>query len=274
MIQKIISSGGPGAGRGAIDAAVALDIPFGGKMSDGFSVEDFHPDDAPGLAEIMIDQKGDYIKENIMASDGTLVIINGVLSGESDVARRETLKRQKSCLLVDLGSTGSFQASQLVHEWLETQDINILYVVGASASESRKIQKTVQHMIEATYYLCLIESNMISPSQWQYPYENIDTTSTVEEAIGDIVAAMPLKDRVTVANYSEPELEKLWPSLGTYIQRKLSERLHPMLTHDSVPNSETTPDAETSKNEQELIMLMIRKIWKTLQKTHKLRLVK
>lgn len=269
MIQKIISTGQPGVGRGALNAAMALDIFFAGWSSTGQYLEGESLLASYRSLRTINEEGENYIKKNVDVSDGTLIVINGVLSGVPDSAQKKTMALDKPCLLIDLNKMGKFQASQSVHEWLTTHNIKILFVVGAVAEENSNIEQVTQSILEATYYLDLIENNMTAPSTLQ-GYQNIvDPPTSVENAVSQTILNMSLKDRVTMANLSEAELSGIQGTLGDYIRRKLPEWQKDPLFVSSLPKNE-----KSSSDGDALVFFMIREIWEALQETHKIRIVK
>ena len=269
MIQKIISSGQPGAGRGALIAATALDIPYAGWTPEGsFSNGDPFPKH-DYLKNSINGKAAAYIEKNANAADGTLIIINGVLSGESAIAQDKTIAVEKPWLLIDLGKMENFKASQAIHEWLSAHGINRLYVTGASVGESQKIERVTQNMIEAVYYLGLIENNMAASATLSHDHGPDQTASSLEDAVSLTISNMSLKDRVTMANLSESELTNLQPTLGAYLRQMLPQWLKNPAFLSSLDDIE-----KTATKDDDLVFLIIRRIWTALSKTHKLRIIK
>jgi putative molybdenum carrier protein len=269
VIQKIISSGQSGVGRGALNAATALDIPYAGWTPTGHFMNGEPLPEPYHLEEMLKVEEATYIEENVTASDGTLIIINGVLSGESVIARKKTMVSDKPFVLIDLGKMGSFQASQSIHEWLGTHGVTALYVVGATANESRKLEQATQNLIEATYYLDLIENNMTAPAKLHHYHDTMDAPSSIDNAVSQTISKMPLKDRVTMANLTESELIGLQQTLGEYIRRKLP------LWRENQAFIASFRETENAKLEEDaLIISIIRQIWEALRDTHKMRIIK
>ena len=95
---------------------------------------------------------------------------------------------------------------------------------------------------------------------------------TVDAVVEDIVADMPLDDRVRVANLDEDGLIVLQLGLGRYIRYlidKQSETVKEKLIIDCMKQSknETLDEAEAAN-------YILREIWVRLRETHMLRVVK
>lgn len=123
MIQKIISNGQPGVGRGALNAAMALDVSVAGWSPTGRYLEGESLLASYRSLRTINEEGDDQIEKNVDVSDGTLIVINKVLSGAPDSAKEKAMALDKPCLLIDLDKMGKFQASQSVHEWLTTHNI-------------------------------------------------------------------------------------------------------------------------------------------------------
>ena len=95
---------------------------------------------------------------------------------------------------------------------------------------------------------------------------------TVDAVVEDIIAEMPLDDRVKTANLDEDGLVVLQLGLGKHLQYLIdsqSEIVNEKLRADFIKHSgiENLDDAEVA-------MYILREIWNRLRKTHKLRVVK
>ena len=102
--------------------------------------------------------------------------------------------------------------------------------------------------------------------------ENSIQLDTVDAVVEDMVADMPLDDRVRVANLDEDGLIVLQLGLGRYIRHlidKQSATVKEKLMVDCIKQSrnETLDEAEAAT-------FILREIWNRLRETHKLRAVK
>ena len=79
---------------------------------------------------------------------------------------------------------------------------------------------------------------------------------TVAEIVDQIIDDLSLKDRVTMANLEDDQIEFINKLIADYIQSKLNER--------------SIKQKETDLREPEAI---VKEIWNSLRETHKLRIV-
>ena len=98
-----------------------------------------------------------------------------------------------------------------------------------------------------------------------------NSNDTVDAVVNDIIAEMPLDDRVRTANLDEDGLLVLQLALGKYLRHLLknqSEDVNRELYKDCLKHSgnETLDEAEAA-------YYILKELWKRLQETHKLRVV-
>ena len=75
--MKIISGGQTGADRAALDVAIKLNIPHGGWIPRGRKTEDGSLDEKYQLQEMSTESYSQRTEQNVIASDGTLIISRG-----------------------------------------------------------------------------------------------------------------------------------------------------------------------------------------------------
>ena len=103
----------------------------------------------------------------------------------------------------------------------------------------------------------------------QPPKNNL---STIDAVIDDIIAEMPLDDRVKTANLDEDGLAVLQLALGKYLKHFLklqSEEANKELFKDCIKQS-----GHLSLNRSEAASYILRRLWERLRDTHRLRVVK
>jgi hypothetical protein len=84
MIKKIISGGQTGADQAALDAAIKWDIPHGGWVPKGRRTESGPLSNRYQLKEMPTDSYPSRTEQNVIDSDGTLIITHGELTGGSE----------------------------------------------------------------------------------------------------------------------------------------------------------------------------------------------
>ncbi len=88
MLKKIISGGQTGADQAALDAAIKLGIPHGGWIPKGRSTENGKLPDKYKLKEMPTKSYPNRTEQNVIDSDGTLIITHGKLTGGSNLISR------------------------------------------------------------------------------------------------------------------------------------------------------------------------------------------
>src|SRR5687768_17045759 len=104
LVRKIISGSQTGVDRAALDFAIRIGLPHGGKVPRGFAAEDGTVDREryPGLVETPVADPDFRTEQNVRDSDGTLVITDGPLDRGTAVTIRWAEELGKPHLVVDL----------------------------------------------------------------------------------------------------------------------------------------------------------------------------
>ena len=84
MVTKIISGGQTGADRAALDVAIKLGILHGGWIPKGRLTENGKLDDKYQLKEMDTANYNQRTEQNVIDSNGTLILSHGKLTGGSD----------------------------------------------------------------------------------------------------------------------------------------------------------------------------------------------
>jgi hypothetical protein len=269
MIKKIISGGQTGADRAALNAAIKMGIPHGGWVPKGRLAEDGPIPDKYQLREMPTDSYPKRTEQNVIDSDGTLIIARGELTGGTDYTREMALKHKKQLLFVDLNFYEPYDAATLIASWIKLQRIEILNIAGPRASEDPEIYHDVLKIIEDAFQI-LRDEGRKSDSKPQ-PYEKKKSSNlpkTLDEAVGRLISEMSLKDKTFIANMAEADLIGLHFSLGLYIKNRfLSPRNEKLL--------ESCRHVTQDKylHWDQAAMVIIKVLWKRLQENHKLRIV-
>jgi len=269
MIRKIVSNGRNGVSRGALDAAMTLDIPHGGWTLNEDPAAGGPAPDRYRLRKMKTGSVAKCVERNVKAAEGSLILtFSDDLPDDALYARKIADKHHLPWLHINLGRVAEFEAAQSIHDWLKDRKIQVVHVVGATCGKAEgNVGKTTSDLLEAVYYLGLIENNMAETYNPAQPQQEAPPES-IDEIVSRISADMALKDRVIVANLHESQLELLQPTLGRYI---LDQIEHWQKRHVN--------DFSLSELEKEIVDIedaaaaIINRLWKRLRKTHRLRMV-
>lgn len=129
---KIISGGQTGVDRAGLDVALELGLDCGGWCPKGRKAEDGPIPAKYSLREMPSPKYPPRTEKNVRASDGTLILTWGPVTGGTALTVKLARKHQKPYLVVDLSCGGN---SQEVRGWLRIYDIKVLNVAGPRESK-------------------------------------------------------------------------------------------------------------------------------------------
>jgi hypothetical protein len=158
VIQKLISGGQTGADRAALDFALKHDIPHGGWVPKGRKTEDGTLPEKYHLQEMPTGQYSKRTEQNILDSDGTLIVSHGLLTGGSALTLELAKQRRKPWIHIDLGTTSYPDASRMVQEWVERNGIKVLNIAGPRASKDSKIYQATMDLLDKVFF-----TNQVNP---------------------------------------------------------------------------------------------------------------
>lgn len=134
MLKSVITGGQTGVDRGALDAALSLDFPCGGWCPAGREAED---GPIPGRYPLKELANGGYKErtvQNVLSSDGTLIIYHGTLSGGTQQTQLHCIRRQKPYKLIDAREISLPRAIELALEFIQAHSVSVLNVAGPRES--------------------------------------------------------------------------------------------------------------------------------------------
>ena len=132
MLQKVISGGQTGVDRAGLDAALNAAIPIGGYCPRGRIAEDGTIPEKYPMIELESPDTYYRTEQNVVKSDGTLLLNKGPLSEGTKLTRDFTVKYGKPCLIVQLE-----KPIDPVHvtRWIREQFISVLNIAGPRESK-------------------------------------------------------------------------------------------------------------------------------------------
>ncbi len=151
MVNKIISGGQTGADRAALDVAIQLGISHGGWIPKGRLTENGKLDDKYHLKEMASPNYNKRTEQNVIDSDGTLIISHGKPTGGSEYTREMAILHGRPWLHIDLNRTESFQAAKQIISWLAEHEIEVLNVAGPRASKDSAIYPATFDILESVF---------------------------------------------------------------------------------------------------------------------------
>jgi hypothetical protein len=146
LVRRIISGGQTGVDRGALDAAIALGIDHGGWCPRGRLAEDGKIPRQYRLKETQAREYWVRTEQNVVDSDGTLILYRGQLSGGTEFTYRMTRKHGKPSLRVDLAVDAQPHAAR---RWIEQQALQVLNVAGPRESSAPGIAQQACAFLQA-----------------------------------------------------------------------------------------------------------------------------
>ncbi|MDO9530025.1 MAG: putative molybdenum carrier protein [Syntrophales bacterium] len=148
MIKKIISGGQTGADRAALDVAIKVGIPHGGWIPKGRKTEDGVLPDKYQLQEMSTTSYPKRTEQNVLDSEGTLIVSHGKLNGGSALTRKLAGKHKRPCIHIDMDRLSITDAVDAIKEWIGYNAIQILNVAGPRASKDPDIYNSTKEILE------------------------------------------------------------------------------------------------------------------------------
>jgi hypothetical protein len=273
-VGRIISSGRTGVELAGLDVAVKLGIAHGGWAPRGMRNALGPLSERYGLTEVPALGFKQAMEQNIIHSDGTLLVTRGSKTVETRFAVETALRHQHQFLHLDLSQYAAFEAASLASSWIALQRIKVLFITGPSAESDPGLYDQTRKVLEAAFYLGFVKSGLHpNKSSLQTPADpdpQMDLPRNVDEAITRLAETLELKDRARIANMQPEELDHLRTGLGDYIKQRFglysgnTELLQSCAELGGL--SRPLPD--------EACAVILRALWKELKHTHKLRVIK
>lgn len=146
FVDRIVSGGQTGVDRAGLDVAIELGIEHGGWCPRGRRAEDGPIPDCYNLKETDSPDYAARTEQNVIDSDGTLILYFATLRGGTELTYRLAQKHGKPFYLIDLRASPSVDA---VRQWLLDQAIRVLNVAGPRASQNEDIYELARVYLES-----------------------------------------------------------------------------------------------------------------------------
>jgi hypothetical protein len=274
VINKIISSGRTGVELAGLEVAIKLGIAHGGWAPRGMRNAQGPLPERYGLEEVPALGFKHAMEQNIINSDGTLLVTGGSKTVETRFAVERSLGHQRQLLHLDLSQYSPFEAASLASSWISLQRIKTLFVTGPTDEFDAKLYDQSKKVLETAFYLGFVKSGLyphLPTMQTRFnhgPQE--DLPQNVQAAIQWLAEVLELKDRARIANMQPQELDHLRSGLGDYIKEKFG------LYSGNEALLKSCADLGRLRRPlpEEACAVILRALWKELRATHKLRVIK
>ena len=148
-LQRIVSGGQTGADQAALDVATELGVPHGGWVPKGRRTESGPLPEKYRLEEMPTDSYPKRTEQNVLDSDGTLIISHGELKEGSEYTRKMAAKHGKPCIHIDADKQSIEAAVQMIRTWISGNDIKVLNVAGPPAGKDPNIYTATKRLLKA-----------------------------------------------------------------------------------------------------------------------------
>ena len=131
---KIVSGGQTGVDRAALDVALASNIECGGWCPDGRKAEDGKIPPHYPVTELKDSGYTKRTLQNVIDSDGTVIIYFATLSGGTEKTLLFCLEQKKPYLLIDATELSDNRTAERIQDFVTDNAIKILNIAGPRAS--------------------------------------------------------------------------------------------------------------------------------------------
>jgi len=271
MLDKIVSGGQTGADRAALDFAIKHKIPHGGWVPKGRLAEDGPLPAKYKLTEMPTDDYKERTEQNVIDSDGTLIVSHGKLTGGSAYTGKMAKKHSRPYFHVNLKEIDVLPAALEILTWLDENGIKILNVAGARESKDSKIYSGVKDVLTGVFLLSSSRDQFFASLKLNKSdsSKELQKPETVDEAIDRLMSEMNLKDLTKLATMQQDDLINLHSTVGIWIRNNF---VYPR--NDKLLQSCRAVSSDKFLHYGQIHKVLIRQLWIRLQGTHRLKVVK
>lgn len=274
ILTKIISGGQTGADIAALDAAIEYGFPHGGWIPKGRLTENEPLPARYRLEEMPTASFSRRTLQNVLDSDGTLIISRGPLTGGSKLTMEFAVKHAKAHHHIDLYKTPGFLAVSNVYSWIHKAQIGVLNVAGARASKDPEIYEDVRFIVQGVLCLTAVDAPpgamLMDYSQDQLLAKLPFPPRTVDQAVDQLIRHLDLKSRVKMARMTPAKLLELFSDLFPHFKSAFGRWLD---NADLMASCSLVSHRPITNGTDAAAVLMAR-LWQRLQDTHRIKVVK
>lgn len=155
-LRKIISGGQDGVDRGALEAAHDFGLTTGGTAPNGFRTvrgPDLVLKEKFNLTEHRSRAYQPRTEQNVIDSDGTLIIASALSSPGTALTLTYISKHSKPHFVIDLKSDNIKKKIQEAVEWVKSESIEVLNVAGNHLNPDYHRKVTYEIVYEILFHL-------------------------------------------------------------------------------------------------------------------------
>lgn len=147
-VTKIVSGGQTGVDRGALDAAIELGIPHGGWCPKGRYAEDGPIPDRYQLLELASSDYKVRTEQNVIDSDGTLILYRERLQGGTALTNRLAKEHEKPLMRIRIDRTIPYAT---IITWLVDHEIRVLNIAGPRGSSYAELHQQTCDIVKQLF---------------------------------------------------------------------------------------------------------------------------
>lgn len=272
LLNKIVSGGQTGADRAALDVAIKFNIPHGGWIAKGRRTESGPLPDYYNLKEMATRDYPARTRQNILDSDGTVIIARGPLTGGSALTYTFAQKTGKWVCRINLLEQDIFEAALILHDFIIDQGIRVLNVAGPRAGHDPDIYYDVKVILTAVLYLDFLETeedtwpvDQMIDAGFDFPA----SLDSIKKATQALEQSLTLRGKALIARSEAHQMAGIYFALLEYVQLSLGldEKNSDLFKHLSKGKNltEYTPE--------DAVMELLKKLKTRLSKNFQLRVV-
>lgn len=159
LVNKVISGGQTGVDQAALDVAIQCGVEHGGWCPRGRLCE---AGTIPGKYHLSETSSTDYAvrtEQNVLASDGTLVLYQGELTRGTALTIKFLKRHQKPHFLKDFDAPAAKTELMEIRAWLNNERVGVLNVAGPRASTNPEVGRLTYGFLVKLFTLLRDESH-------------------------------------------------------------------------------------------------------------------
>jgi len=219
ILEQIISGGQTGADRAALDTAIKFNIPHGGWITLGRRTEDGPLPENYRLREMSTRDYPSRTRQNILDSNGTVIISRGPLTGGSKLTESCARVAGKPVCQIDLLIQDIFEAALILHSFVLENFIRVLNVAGPRASHDPAIYFDVKSVMESMLYLVYLDAESSGASNLLLPdIPEQGDARDLGQAVKWICKDLSLKSKTLIGRMDDSRTRDLYFQMMDYIK--------------------------------------------------------